>query len=159
MSCNCSNQNFHDYECSSVPKCYHCNTRIDIGNRVCHSYDCITHRKCQYCDIPETLTGSIHNFGCPKWILPENQQRIREARESFIHRRIGLNSIIRSTTTPIILPNFNHLQIISSEECSICQEHCSNLKTKCGHFYHQKCLENWYKINQTCPLCRERNYY
>jgi len=111
MTCNCSNQNFHDYECSLVPKCAHCNVRIDLRHIVFHSFDCITHRKCEYCNIPETLPGLIHNFGCPKWDSPENKHRIRESRESFIRSRGVISSIIRTRTTPVIIPDFNNLHI------------------------------------------------
>ena len=46
------------------------------------------------------------------------------------------------------------------ESCSIC---FSNIKRKeevcklslCGHTYHSKCIENWAKRKQNCPLCRE----
>ena len=159
MSCNCSNKNFHDYECSLVPKCHHCNARIDLGHIVSHSFDCITHRKCEYCNIPETLPGTIHNIDCPKWNSPENQHRIRESRESFIRRRVERNSIIRERTIHVILPDFNNLHTNTTIECPICQDGCSNLKTKCGHFFHKNCLENWFKINQNCPMCREKNFY
>jgi hypothetical protein len=27
-------------------------------------------------------------------------------------------------------------------------------KTPCGHFYHEKCLGNWFKVSRTCPVCR-----
>ena len=40
------------------------------------------------------------------------------------------------------------------------------VKLECGHYYHSKCIEDWYKssINKDCPLCKkkigiEEHYY
>lgn len=42
--------------------------------------------------------------------------------------------------------------------CSICLEEFTEIslvnKTKCSHVFHQKCIGNWSKRNQTCPNCR-----
>ena len=42
--------------------------------------------------------------------------------------------------------------------CSICFEDCSigTKSTKCGHFFHAKCLKEWKKQDNghTCPMCR-----
>ena len=46
--------------------------------------------------------------------------------------------------------------------CSICLEEIWNGKvqltvmTDCGHRYHKECLDNWLKIKENCPLCREK---
>lgn len=45
------------------------------------------------------------------------------------------------------------------EQCLIClsefkdKEEIRNLY--CNHFFHRKCIDNWLKINKTCPLCKE----
>jgi len=44
----------------------------------------------------------------------------------------------------------------TKQECSICYEIIfSNeaLATTCAHVFHTKCLNNWFKIKRTCPLC------
>lgn len=40
--------------------------------------------------------------------------------------------------------------------CSICQSNlfCFTTKLKCKHKFHSKCINEWFKINNTCPLCR-----
>lgn len=55
---------------------------------------------------------------------------------------------------------------MNEPECSICMvtpEASDGLRpltgddwttTKCGHTYHQTCLNTWMTTNQTCPLCR-----
>jgi hypothetical protein len=46
------------------------------------------------------------------------------------------------------------------KECTICQtqfklgEKLSLLK-ECNHLFHYKCLKEWGKYNQVCPLCRK----
>lgn len=49
---------------------------------------------------------------------------------------------------------------ISEEDavCSICMEtyeHNTKLRyLRCTHHYHQQCLDDWIKINPSCPVCR-----
>lgn len=46
--------------------------------------------------------------------------------------------------------------------CSIC---LTDIKNKdeyinnecCNNTFHNKCLEEWYKMKETCPLCRSSN--
>ncbi|VVU94447.1 Ring finger domain [seawater metagenome] len=45
-------------------------------------------------------------------------------------------------------------------ECSICTEKIINeekevIILECKHVFHQKCLNTWKTINQSCPLCRQ----
>jgi hypothetical protein len=47
--------------------------------------------------------------------------------------------------------------------CTICMEDFINNKsivatTKCGHTFHQKCLQNWIYKNIICPKCPNCNY-
>ena len=43
--------------------------------------------------------------------------------------------------------------------CCICLDDIlSNIKTtKCNHIFHKKCINNWLKEKNECPLCREFN--
>ncbi len=53
---------------------------------------------------------------------------------------------------------------MSSEEiCSICLEIVRNGPTSditrqncCNRLFHKECLDNWYNVRPTCPLCRTR---
>lgn len=38
--------------------------------------------------------------------------------------------------------------------CSICLENVTNVPLKCGHAFHDECVLEWFKINNTCPNCR-----
>ena len=46
---------------------------------------------------------------------------------------------------------------VMKHECSICLS-CINTRslciTECCHFFHEKCLFEWYSLNKTCPICR-----
>jgi hypothetical protein len=45
----------------------------------------------------------------------------------------------------------------SKDECSICQEYMNKdiTKLKCGHEFHTKCIDKWFRVETTCPLCRK----
>ena len=46
---------------------------------------------------------------------------------------------------------------IDNELCTICRdkkEKC-NIETKCGHFFHRKCIEEYMKFVSRCPNCRQ----
>jgi hypothetical protein len=45
-------------------------------------------------------------------------------------------------------------------DCPICYEPIGQkyYVTKCGHAFHQDCLESWYKHKKTCPYCRTPQY-
>ena len=48
---------------------------------------------------------------------------------------------------------------IGGSECIICLCELTNArditKTKCGHYYHNHCIQEWKKKSNTCPLCRK----
>ncbi len=45
------------------------------------------------------------------------------------------------------------------ETCSICLDHYSRRegvrKSNCNHTFHKKCIDKWYKQNDSCPICRQ----
>tara|TARA_A100001015_G_C15006654_1_gene721016 strand:+ start:904 stop:1419 length:516 start_codon:yes stop_codon:yes gene_type:complete len=54
---------------------------------------------------------------------------------------------------------------INDFECSICLDVVENNDfvklINCKHIFHKSCIDEWQKINNTCPLCRKNisNYY
>mmetsp|Transcript_20120 Transcript_20120/g.49907 ORF Transcript_20120/g.49907 Transcript_20120/m.49907 type:complete len:147 (-) Transcript_20120:147-587(-) len=42
-------------------------------------------------------------------------------------------------------------------ECMVCLESCHDwqnlLALSCSHWYHQSCIERWFKRKRVCPLC------
>ncbi|KAI8619844.1 hypothetical protein BC830DRAFT_1059918, partial [Chytriomyces sp. MP71] len=48
-------------------------------------------------------------------------------------------------------------------ECPVCQDDFSNeeggeetIILECKHHFHPQCIENWLKLNATCPVCRKQ---
>jgi hypothetical protein len=40
-------------------------------------------------------------------------------------------------------------------ECAFCLLSVKNgTQTDCGHRFHKKCISQWVKVNNVCPLCR-----
>ncbi|KAL1487365.1 hypothetical protein MTO96_030979 [Rhipicephalus appendiculatus] len=43
-------------------------------------------------------------------------------------------------------------------QCSICLDDLNGqtqeIRTSCGHCFHEKCLQKWFKTDHTCPNCR-----
>lgn len=46
----------------------------------------------------------------------------------------------------------------STTQCSICLEDLNGstreMRTSCGHCFHEKCLQEWFKTERICPNCR-----
>ncbi|CAF0903256.1 unnamed protein product [Rotaria sordida] len=54
--------------------------------------------------------------------------------------------------------NKNDETVAIEDQCLICLENLSLNKTEtfpCNHTFHRMCLEEWFKIERTCPLCRK----
>lgn len=45
----------------------------------------------------------------------------------------------------------------SSEVCCVCMETMSNnvRRTTCGHEFCSGCIETWFDLNTTCPICKQ----
>ena len=57
-----------------------------------------------------------------------------------------------------ILKNSNCID--TKKDCSICLENNLDLnfkKLKCGHEFHEPCIDLWLKRKNTCPLCNQVN--
>jgi hypothetical protein len=50
-----------------------------------------------------------------------------------------------------------HVEEVEAKEiCSVCldNENCVDCKTSCSHNFHARCLSQWVKKNNSCPMCR-----
>lgn len=53
----------------------------------------------------------------------------------------------------------------TKKECSICSCDLNQneiiRKTPCKHVFHSMCIDKWFKISQSCPICRLnfQNYF
>lgn len=43
-------------------------------------------------------------------------------------------------------------------KCSICFEFETSIDTKCNHSFCKNCYDSWFMINNTCPMCRHKEY-
>jgi hypothetical protein len=47
---------------------------------------------------------------------------------------------------------------MNDKECSICLEEFKKdeelTEIECNHYFHSECINDWFKSNGTCPLCR-----
>ena len=69
-----------------------------------------------------------------------------------------------SESTPANQDNINKLQDFTITEaqlqeiCSICQDSFKlsevAKKLPCGHFFHPDCILPWFRVKDSCPLCR-----
>lgn len=58
-----------------------------------------------------------------------------------------------SLSIPILVVNSQN------EECCICMDIDNNIEWSmlaCDHKFHRKCISQWLRSNQTCPICRIR---
>ena len=50
-----------------------------------------------------------------------------------------------------------HSEMREDEECAVCQAHGPAQPWRvlhCRHAYHQSCIDEWFRINVHCPICR-----
>ncbi|KAI3449269.1 hypothetical protein Pfo_005934 [Paulownia fortunei] len=74
---------------------------------------------------------------------------------------IGLDeSKIMACTEIVVLSESDEgIPIANSNTCSICLENYCQKETirlisKCGHYFHASCIQQWLAKNSTCPVCR-----
>lgn len=99
----------------------------------------------------------------------EINDRYREITEWFVKLKPDLyfiemdNDVITKIgilkQIDIIYNNTNNLNIHlnNTELCSICYEK-TECVTPCHHFFCIKCIQEWYRKNDTCPYCRNKIY-
>ena len=48
------------------------------------------------------------------------------------------------------------LPIMQAVKCPICHEEDTEARQTlaCNHTFHHRCIQHWFQINNTCPLCR-----
>jgi hypothetical protein len=61
-----------------------------------------------------------------------------------------------SLSRRILPPNTGDGSDDESSECCICMERSAEVAlSECNHAFCNQCLEEWTKINQSCPVCRQ----
>ena len=177
MSCTCSSSFFHSFSCPLVPKCIHCEARLDVPP-VIHSIACPTVPKCEHCGVRTDIPDHVHHFyNCPSIInqIEEHRRALQiiatgtYGEDNRIRRmeRIGafINRIwyVPESEHNLVnreVPDFSHLSTNNSqEECPICREEGADIRTTCGHHFHSQCLTEWCKRYCNCPICRNKDFF
>tara|TARA_B100000745_G_scaffold294334_1_gene237217 strand:+ start:1656 stop:1925 length:270 start_codon:yes stop_codon:yes gene_type:complete len=83
-------------------------------------------------------------FNFLKRLCPNNPNKNKISNEPIIEEK--------HTYISYKLSNTDNLH-----ECVICLENMINNETvtltECFHMYHKKCIDDWLKISNICPLC------
>jgi hypothetical protein len=90
------------------------------------------------------INNVIKIFKCHKFLCDMDKTHLRI--NTFLSQ---LSDIIENTdVTPYEIDDY--------EECCICMESILDDIdfTSCMHSFHKKCLHNWQRCNNTCPICR-----
>ncbi|GAV65770.1 zf-RING_2 domain-containing protein [Cephalotus follicularis] len=111
--------------CLIVLFCYVCNRMRDYGRQHLH---------------PDTEFSTLIN----------TQQRVV---------KVGLDGSIIEKFPMILLGESRRLPKPSDNICPICLSEYRSKETlrtipECNHYFHANCIDEWLKINATCPLCR-----
>ena len=72
-----------------------------------------------------------------------------------IGMRKNILSFVNNSRTRETIPLLSEENI--DNECVICLENLENKTTrilKCGHEFHEHCINSWNSIQVTCPICR-----
>jgi hypothetical protein len=64
---------------------------------------------------------------------------------------------VNPNSYPILL--YSHAKDSTSLICSIClgdykDSEWLRFLPDCGHFFHKECIATWFRLNLSCPLCR-----
>lgn len=84
-----------------------------------------------------------------------NNRNNREEHQQLTQNQVSPNE---NLIEEIVIDNSVHFK--DKDECSICfltmkSKESSKLRVlTCKHVFHAKCIEEWNKINNTCPICR-----
>ena len=81
---------------------------------------------------------------------------------TYVVKWITLLAILRSTEYREVEPNLeivvlgHSVTIEDDSSCAICLEITGDMiiALSCGHHFHQQCIVDWYRIKNSCPICR-----
>jgi hypothetical protein len=65
--------------------------------------------------------------------------------------------LVKQCDKCITIPEFQPIEDECKENCCICDNNYASekpVKLTCEHTYHNKCITDWFKVSNSCPLCR-----
>ena len=109
--------------------------------------------------------------------INEEREKLNQRADSFIqlymtifsqmlHNESDENDDLENHKVPLSTEIINKLEVVKKspemkefQTCPICQDDFNDKedirKLPCGHFYHPVCIDEWFKINVHCPMCRK----
>jgi hypothetical protein len=71
------------------------------------------------------------------------------------HNNFLLSVLISESSGYYIFNNIENSSIKLFDDCPICLKPKINcVIQKCGHMFHQKCINKWNNIKTNCPMCK-----
>eukprot|EP00834_Sanchytrium_tribonematis_P007056 NODE_587_length_5660_cov_0.522748.p1 type:complete len:328 gc:universal NODE_587_length_5660_cov_0.522748:1277-2260(+) len=56
-----------------------------------------------------------------------------------------------------VLDSLKKKEFLTPRDCAICQDSLEfGLELRCKHCYHEDCIKEWFKQQNTCPVCRAK---
>ena len=112
-----------------------------------------------YSECPDINVLAYHDWAFRK-ACEHNHSNVAEWLVSLYPERYSFEIIgegLESTILFQIHLEFEKKEILQSEitECQICWTESSDTITFCDHQYCRKCIDEWMKRSNTCPMCRQ----
>ena len=77
--------------------------------------------------------------------------------EIEIEKSENNNKMVENIFCCICLSEINEINEINENESDKNKENKENKVLKeCDHVFHETCIKEWIKINETCPICRSK---
>eukprot|EP01126_Amoeba_proteus_P043956 TRINITY_DN4857_c0_g1_i3.p1 TRINITY_DN4857_c0_g1~~TRINITY_DN4857_c0_g1_i3.p1 ORF type:complete len:225 (-),score=19.65 TRINITY_DN4857_c0_g1_i3:670-1344(-) len=121
---------------------------------------------CNSCSIPSYQSPFILFYiQCIRELRSEINSGVKYARHSDMNQR-QLNGHSSKKPSKVFtdqeydnccLPVTEEVLKIYSDTCGIClscHDVKSSIRLSCGHIFHGACIKPWFKIQSTCPICR-----
>ena len=100
------------------------------------------------CKILRLKIGDVRQQVAWKWCNASSEEEKKKIRK-------WVKNIL--ITKVLTLSNYDSGDF--DEKCSICLEvfrdGMSVAKLRCNHIFHENCINEWFDINFTCPLCKQ----
>jgi hypothetical protein len=103
----------------------------------------------------------------PNLISPFSPRRLEHMSDFIlnIHEQDSAIEIERTVARMLDFDNYTEKKKFITQKITLCNEEfectiCLNSSTcggklKCGHVFHENCINKWFELTNTCPNCRD----
>ena len=111
-------------------------------------------------DTPEAFTSQDISSGITSKVIVYIIDKFEQHPDNVLLYMMSEEEFIQWFDTFLIELDSNKIKYLKGlQECPICSENKSCVKTKCGHVICKKCIMNWKRTSNTCPLCRSKDTF